>query len=277
MRTVAVVLSAWGASGLRSPAARRTFAQRNVVVRSTDITGTKFEEEDETKNPQKRPGHQVRGMAEIDPETAAKMVSLILRLFFTQFFSRRCGRGAALSFVSGHPTLVAHVSETPRVSCRSVCVVMVFLLVLGRRRWCARTRRAARGSRGPRRSGRSSRSRTASRRSRRCAAQSSLARARARARVTGERKMNVFAFPQIAKAGSAIEGFPSGSVVGFAVDAVGHHPRSTRIPLRTFVANFESGWRRSRALDDGECWRESRVYDLLLCDVGTHDRSHIGD
>lgn len=35
------------------------------------VTGTKFEEEDETKNPQRRPGHQVRGMPEVDPETAA--------------------------------------------------------------------------------------------------------------------------------------------------------------------------------------------------------------
>lgn len=36
------------------------------------VTGTKFEEEDEEKNPQRRPGHQVRGMGDVDPETAAK-------------------------------------------------------------------------------------------------------------------------------------------------------------------------------------------------------------
>lgn len=36
------------------------------------VTGTKFEEEDEKKNPARRPGHQVRGMGEVDPETAAK-------------------------------------------------------------------------------------------------------------------------------------------------------------------------------------------------------------
>ncbi|KAH8054545.1 DUF2470-containing protein [Aureococcus anophagefferens] len=35
-----------------------------TVLRSaaTDVTGTKFEEEDEKKNPQRRPGHQVKGM-----------------------------------------------------------------------------------------------------------------------------------------------------------------------------------------------------------------------
>jgi len=39
---------------------------------SDTVTGTKFEEEDEKKNPTKRPGHAVRGMAEVDPETAAR-------------------------------------------------------------------------------------------------------------------------------------------------------------------------------------------------------------
>lgn len=36
------------------------------------VTGAKFEEEDEEKNPTKRPGHQVKGMGEMDPETAAR-------------------------------------------------------------------------------------------------------------------------------------------------------------------------------------------------------------
>jgi len=37
------------------------------------VTGAKFDEEDETKNPDKRPGHQVKGMGEIDEETQARM------------------------------------------------------------------------------------------------------------------------------------------------------------------------------------------------------------
>eukprot|EP00614_Pseudopedinella_elastica_P032463 CAMPEP_0172615438 /NCGR_PEP_ID=MMETSP1068-20121228/59236_1 /TAXON_ID=35684 /ORGANISM="Pseudopedinella elastica, Strain CCMP716" /LENGTH=353 /DNA_ID=CAMNT_0013420581 /DNA_START=52 /DNA_END=1113 /DNA_ORIENTATION=+ len=40
------------------------------------VTGTKFEETDEKKNPEKRPGHQVQGMPEVDPETAAKQERL---------------------------------------------------------------------------------------------------------------------------------------------------------------------------------------------------------
>eukprot|EP00929_Paragymnodinium_shiwhaense_P000980 TRINITY_DN101193_c0_g1_i1.p1 TRINITY_DN101193_c0_g1~~TRINITY_DN101193_c0_g1_i1.p1 ORF type:complete len:448 (+),score=127.50 TRINITY_DN101193_c0_g1_i1:107-1345(+) len=40
------------------------------------VTGTKFEEEDESKNPQRRPGHQVKGMPQVDPETAAKQQKL---------------------------------------------------------------------------------------------------------------------------------------------------------------------------------------------------------
>ena len=39
---------------------------------SDTVTGTKFEEEDEKKNPTRRPGHQVKGMGEVDPETAAR-------------------------------------------------------------------------------------------------------------------------------------------------------------------------------------------------------------
>ena len=40
------------------------------------VTGTKFEETDEKKNPEKRPGHAVKGMPEIDPETAAKQARI---------------------------------------------------------------------------------------------------------------------------------------------------------------------------------------------------------
>mmetsp|Transcript_29587 Transcript_29587/g.64319 ORF Transcript_29587/g.64319 Transcript_29587/m.64319 type:complete len:397 (-) Transcript_29587:163-1353(-) len=48
----------------------RTVARRAEAMDS--VTGTKFEEEDEEKNPQRRPGHQVKGMQEVDPETAAR-------------------------------------------------------------------------------------------------------------------------------------------------------------------------------------------------------------
>ena len=37
------------------------------------MTGTKFEEPDEKKNPQRRGGHQVKGMKDVDPETAKRM------------------------------------------------------------------------------------------------------------------------------------------------------------------------------------------------------------
>ena len=40
------------------------------------VTGAKFEETDEAKNPSKRPGHAVAGMPEIDPETAAKQARI---------------------------------------------------------------------------------------------------------------------------------------------------------------------------------------------------------
>ena len=40
---------------------------------SKQVTGTKFEEPDEKKNPQRRGGHQVKGMKEVDPETAKRM------------------------------------------------------------------------------------------------------------------------------------------------------------------------------------------------------------
>lgn len=49
-----------------------------VVLRSQadSVTGTKFEEEDEEKNPTRRPGHQVRGMASVDEETAARQAAI---------------------------------------------------------------------------------------------------------------------------------------------------------------------------------------------------------
>lgn len=40
------------------------------------VTGTKFEEEDEKKNPSRRPGHSVKGMPQVDPETAAKQMRI---------------------------------------------------------------------------------------------------------------------------------------------------------------------------------------------------------
>jgi len=40
------------------------------------VTGTKFEEEDEKKNPEKRGGHVVKGMAEMDPVTAERMAKV---------------------------------------------------------------------------------------------------------------------------------------------------------------------------------------------------------
>lgn len=48
--------------------------QRTVLWSSAgdSVTGTKFEETDETKNPEKRPGHAVQGMPEIDEATARK-------------------------------------------------------------------------------------------------------------------------------------------------------------------------------------------------------------
>jgi len=50
---------------------------RSPAAPTTDgVTGTKFEEEDETKNPQRRPGHQVKGMAPVDEETAAKQAKI---------------------------------------------------------------------------------------------------------------------------------------------------------------------------------------------------------
>jgi hypothetical protein len=41
------------------------------------VTGAKFEELDVTKNPDRRPGHQVQGMKEVDAETAAKQEVLM--------------------------------------------------------------------------------------------------------------------------------------------------------------------------------------------------------
>lgn len=59
-----------------------TWALRPVpltVVRSTAgdaVTGTKFEESDEAKNPERRPGHQVKGMPQVDEATAARMAAI---------------------------------------------------------------------------------------------------------------------------------------------------------------------------------------------------------
>mmetsp|Transcript_16649 Transcript_16649/g.54216 ORF Transcript_16649/g.54216 Transcript_16649/m.54216 type:complete len:345 (-) Transcript_16649:1047-2081(-) len=48
-------------------------ALRRYSAPVDEVTGTKFEEEDETKNPERRPGHQVRGMPQqVDEETAAR-------------------------------------------------------------------------------------------------------------------------------------------------------------------------------------------------------------
>lgn len=49
-----------------------------VVVRSTAgdaVTGTKFEESDDTKNPERRPGHQVRGI-QVDEATATRQAAI---------------------------------------------------------------------------------------------------------------------------------------------------------------------------------------------------------
>ena len=63
------------AAGLTGPMmSRRCFARHAQPVDS--VTGTKFEEEDETKNPQRRPGHQVKGMQPVDEETAARQLKI---------------------------------------------------------------------------------------------------------------------------------------------------------------------------------------------------------
>lgn len=63
--------AAWHPSAPGSLGLARRLAVPLRAVGDT-VTGTKFEEKDETKNPEKRPGHQVVGMAEIDEETAAR-------------------------------------------------------------------------------------------------------------------------------------------------------------------------------------------------------------
>eukprot|EP00633_Aureoumbra_lagunensis_P001507 CAMPEP_0197286058 /NCGR_PEP_ID=MMETSP0890-20130614/1470_1 /TAXON_ID=44058 ORGANISM="Aureoumbra lagunensis, Strain CCMP1510" /NCGR_SAMPLE_ID=MMETSP0890 /ASSEMBLY_ACC=CAM_ASM_000533 /LENGTH=347 /DNA_ID=CAMNT_0042754109 /DNA_START=49 /DNA_END=1092 /DNA_ORIENTATION=+ len=61
--------------GFRPPAAQSFHLQKQTARWSTTgdtVTGTKFEESDETKNPERRPGHQVRGMKEVDEATAKR-------------------------------------------------------------------------------------------------------------------------------------------------------------------------------------------------------------
>ena len=71
-----VCLLSW-AYGL-APLPSRQSPRVRVVLRSAaaDVTGTKFEEEDEKKNPQRRPGHQVKGMAPVDEETAKRQEAM---------------------------------------------------------------------------------------------------------------------------------------------------------------------------------------------------------
>mmetsp|Transcript_54701 Transcript_54701/g.97585 ORF Transcript_54701/g.97585 Transcript_54701/m.97585 type:complete len:408 (-) Transcript_54701:166-1389(-) len=52
--------------------ASRSSGVHRQAEASDTVTGTKFEEDDKEKNPQGRGGHQVKGMQEVDPETAAK-------------------------------------------------------------------------------------------------------------------------------------------------------------------------------------------------------------
>lgn len=63
-------------TALLRPALPRLRAPATLTLSSqtTDgVTGTKFEEPDEVKNPEKRGGHQVKGMAPPDPETMKRM------------------------------------------------------------------------------------------------------------------------------------------------------------------------------------------------------------
>jgi len=64
------------AAGVAVVSALTRRRQRATTTRRAEardaVTGTKFEEEDEKKNPQRRAGHQVKGMGEVDPETAAR-------------------------------------------------------------------------------------------------------------------------------------------------------------------------------------------------------------
>ena len=75
-RTSALILMAAAAVAFRSPASRPVLRVRLGSAATDGVTGTKFEEEDEKKNPQRRPGHQVKGMAEVDPETAKKQEAI---------------------------------------------------------------------------------------------------------------------------------------------------------------------------------------------------------
>mmetsp|Transcript_10031 Transcript_10031/g.30002 ORF Transcript_10031/g.30002 Transcript_10031/m.30002 type:complete len:342 (-) Transcript_10031:27-1052(-) len=58
--------------------ALRTRARLTALrsAQTDGVTGTKFEEEDIKKNPQQRGGHQVRGMKEMDPETAKRQEAI---------------------------------------------------------------------------------------------------------------------------------------------------------------------------------------------------------
>lgn len=82
MRSLGMVvasIAARGASGLSTRGAPVMRGGLRTAMRSTQtdgVTGTKFEEEDEKKNPEKRGGHQVTGMAEVDEETAARMAKV---------------------------------------------------------------------------------------------------------------------------------------------------------------------------------------------------------
>mmetsp|Transcript_11687 Transcript_11687/g.36036 ORF Transcript_11687/g.36036 Transcript_11687/m.36036 type:complete len:344 (-) Transcript_11687:41-1072(-) len=72
-RAALAMLCLRASSGLAPRLRARVVAATRVRSAATDgVTGTKFEEADEAKNPQKRAGHQVKGMKEVDPETAAR-------------------------------------------------------------------------------------------------------------------------------------------------------------------------------------------------------------
>ncbi|KAJ8609351.1 hypothetical protein CTAYLR_009286 [Chrysophaeum taylorii] len=62
-----------GVSALLSPLAARVRVAR---YSSDAVTGTKFEEEDSTKNPERRPGHQVKGMEAVDEETMKRQAAI---------------------------------------------------------------------------------------------------------------------------------------------------------------------------------------------------------
>ena len=51
---------------------RRTVFSTRVFSSADAVTGAKFEETDAKKNPEKRPGHAVQGMPEVDEATKQK-------------------------------------------------------------------------------------------------------------------------------------------------------------------------------------------------------------